>query len=175
MQPCRLVIGSCMHSSTSAEAAAKRVLPLTSKSILQTLALPAGESLISIFARRIHEEDAEGTPNGCLVVTTRGLYECRARQGAKETFLELLQAGKPAEDFGATLKLDVFDLYRRAANKYLHEGHIDLALQYHELAQTPPAAIVATCCAQVLTSLFYSSLSSSSLSSSSLYFIFSNQ
>eukprot|EP00047_Mylnosiga_fluctuans_P021353 m.103726 g.103726 ORF g.103726 m.103726 type:complete len:687 (+) comp8866_c0_seq1:1060-3120(+) len=121
---------------------------LPPKAVLQVLGLPPGERLVALIPRRMDETvDEEGTPAGCLIVTSRGMYECRPRCPASQAFLQLLGGGadpeRQAEDLGAALKLDVCSLYERAADELLAAGKQEQALHYFSLAQSPPAAVVA--------------------------------
>ncbi|XP_078677642.1 uncharacterized protein LOC144914082 isoform X3 [Branchiostoma floridae x Branchiostoma belcheri] len=77
---------------------------------------------------------------GCVVVTSAGVYECRPRTVPEQLFLDLaVTAGDTAsaEKLGITLGLDMNMLYEVSADCMLSKGEVVQAVKLYQLSKAP--------------------------------------
>ncbi|XP_066285129.1 uncharacterized protein [Branchiostoma lanceolatum] len=77
---------------------------------------------------------------GCVVVTTAGVYECRPRTVPEQLFLDLaVKSGDTAsaEKLGITLGLDMNMLYEVSADCMLSQGEVAQAVKLYQLSKAP--------------------------------------
>eukprot|EP00058_Branchiostoma_floridae_P008976 XP_002594464.1 hypothetical protein BRAFLDRAFT_72132 [Branchiostoma floridae] len=77
---------------------------------------------------------------GCVVVTSAGVYECRPRTVPEQLFLDLaVTAGDTvaAEKLGITLGLDMNMLYEVSADCMLSRGEVAQAVKLYQLSKAP--------------------------------------
>ncbi|XP_078595425.1 uncharacterized protein LOC144872787 isoform X2 [Branchiostoma floridae x Branchiostoma japonicum] len=77
---------------------------------------------------------------GCVVVTSAGVYECRPRTVPEQLFLDLaVTAGDTvaAERLGITLGLDMNMLYEVSADCMLSRGEVAQAVKLYQLSKAP--------------------------------------
>eukprot|EP00050_Salpingoeca_kvevrii_P003053 m.212435 g.212435 ORF g.212435 m.212435 type:complete len:1529 (+) comp10754_c0_seq1:91-4677(+) len=108
--------------------------------VMQSFLLPEGESILALCARPSHNTDP--SRNGCLVVSTKGIYQCRLQCTPEDYFVQILDHGGNPEPFGATLRLDLQALYLKCADRSFEAGDYDHAVRLYTLAQIPSAQVI---------------------------------
>jgi len=124
------------------------------ESIMQEFVLPRGEAVRGFLrsfpvSRMVAVRNSAGGADvpleGCIVVTSKGVYELRANIPPKSIFFSLLVESpdkKEAETLGKTLQLDLYQLYETAADQQFREGHADKALELYLLSNVKTSKIV---------------------------------
>ncbi|XP_048580642.1 uncharacterized protein LOC5517399 isoform X2 [Nematostella vectensis] len=124
----------------------------TDSSIIQTFVLPSDEQIVSLFKHSTMmdamcaPDREEPLPNrvyavdGCVLVTSSGVYECRPRISPEELFLDLAVHNKnnTAADMLAIISgLDVNLLYQIAAERALQLSKYEHAMKLYQLSKCP--------------------------------------
>eukprot|EP00051_Salpingoeca_urceolata_P002060 m.46672 g.46672 ORF g.46672 m.46672 type:complete len:1586 (-) comp11874_c0_seq2:28-4785(-) len=140
LQP-TLRITSRLLSCTVPDADAVRSEFLRQRSLMQRFALPSEDEPLHVCARP-PRADSPTAENGCIVVTTQGIYECRPVSSPEAVFQSILRGGQDADHFGAAMGLDLSEMYTQAAEDLLADGDYTRALGLFQLARLPHSDIV---------------------------------
>ncbi|XP_031571187.1 uncharacterized protein LOC116305433 [Actinia tenebrosa] len=127
-------------------------------SIIQTFVLPKDEQVVGLFkqtktmeglrqASDVMEEDVDSflptrvyNVDGCILVTTSAVYECRPSVSPEKLFLDLAinnTDNTAADMLAITTGLDVNMLYQMAAEEALNQSKYEHAMKLYQLSKCP--------------------------------------